>query len=425
VTRDSAVVEVRLTPVAFPEPPLRNAAGVHGPVVARLMIEVITQSGAVGLGETFGDPAMLTAASAAVPAVRGCDVFDTVDLARRLGVDVFTDGQADLDAGTGAPQMGSFAGRGPVRLYSALEVAFLDAQGHLLGRPVHQLLGGKLRDEVDFCGYLFYKFAAHPDDGPDRWGEVLDPESMVGLAHRFVDDHGFGSLKLKGGVLSPDDEVETLRLLADAFPGVGLRIDPNAAWTVPTSIDVARRVGDIVEYLEDPTPGLDGMAEVAAASAVPLATNMVVTSFQQLEGCLERGAAGIILGDHHFWGGLRATQHLGALAATMGLSLSMHSNSHLGVSLAAMVQTAAVLPGLRYSCDTHYPWLTTDVVADPPTIKGGSVVVGDAPGLGVTLDPDAMARGQALWRANADVSRDDAAAMRRYQPDWSDRRPRW
>lgn len=425
MTGDSAVLDVRLKPVAFAEPPLRNAAGVHGPIVARLMIEVVTGSGVVGLGETFGDPAMVRAASAAVPAVLGCDVFDTVDLARRLGVDVFADGQADLDAGTGAPRMGSFAGRGPVRLYSALEVGFLDAQGHLLGRPVHQLLGGKLRDEVDFCGYLFYKFAAHPDSDPDRWGEVLDPESMVGLARTFVTDHGFGSLKLKGGVLSPELEVETLHRLAEAFPGIGLRIDPNAAWSVPTSLDVARKAGDIIEYLEDPTPGLDGMAEVAAASPVPLATNMVVTSFRQLEGCLERGAASVILGDHHFWGGLRATQHLGALAATMGLALSMHSNSHLGVSLAAMVQTAAVLPGLQYSCDTHYPWLTADVVADPPTMKGGSIVVGDAPGLGVTLDPDAMARAHALWLANADVSRDDAAAMRRYQPDWVDRRPRW
>lgn len=425
MTADSGVVAVRLTPVAFAEPPLRNSAGVHGDAVARLIIEVETAGGAIGVGETFGDPAVLAAARDAAGRLPGTDVFDLAALARVVAVEPLVDGQPDVLARAEAREPGTFAGTTRVKVFSAFEVAFLDAQGRLLGRPVHQLLGGRLRDEVDFCGYLFYKFGAHPGAAADEWGEVLDPAAMVGLARRFVADHGFDSLKLKGGVLEPAAEIETLELLADEFPGVALRIDPNAAWTVPTAVDVARRTTGLVEYLEDPTPGLDGMAQVAAATPTPLATNMVVTSFRQIRRCVELGSAGIVLADHHFWGGLRATQQLGAVAATLGLRLSMHSNSHLGISLAAMVQAAAVLPALAYSCDTHYPWTVEDVVVDAPVIKDGRVTVSDAPGLGVTLDRDQLARMHERWVRLGERPRDDVAAMRRHVPGWVDRRPRW
>lgn len=424
MTADSVVRAVRLTPVAFTEPPLRNSAGVHGPTVSRLIIEVETAGGAVGLGETFGDPAILATARTVADRLPGVDVFDLATLSRIIGVDPLTDGQPDITETAEAREPGTFAGTTRVKTYSAFEVAFLDAQGHLLARPVHHLLGGRLRTEIDFCGYLFYKFAAHPGQPPDDWGEVLDPTAMLDLARRLVDQYGFGALKVKGGVLPPDTEIETLRLLAAEFPDVTLRIDPNAAWTVPTSIHIAQTAGGLLEYLEDPTAGLTGMAAVAATTPTPLATNMIVTSFRQIRRCVELGSATIILADHHFWGGLRATQHLGAVAATLGLRLSMHSNSHLGISLAAMVHAAAVLPALDYSCDTHHPWTTEDIV-DTPTIKDGRITISDTPGLGITLDHDQLARLHEHWQRTGNHPRNDITAMQRHQPDWTDQRPRW
>ncbi len=97
----------------------------------------------------------------------------------------------------------------------------------------------------------------------------------------------------------------------------------------------------ILEYLEDPTPGLDGMAEVAQQAPMPLATNMCVVAFDQLGA---RGGetvrCGVVLSDHHYWGGLQRSRLLAGICDTFGLGLSMHSNSHLGISLAAMVHLA-------------------------------------------------------------------------------------
>src|SRR6202011_5216420 len=115
-----------------------------------------------------------------------------------------------------------------------------------------------------------------------------------------------------------------------------LRLDPNCAWTPETSLRVARELAGDLQYLEDPTPGLDGMAEVAAAAPMPLATNMCVVSFPDIAPSVAMGSVGVVLADHHYWGGLTRSTHLAAICETFGIGVSMHSNSHLGISLAAM-----------------------------------------------------------------------------------------
>lgn len=193
-------------------------------------------------------------------------------------------------------------------------------------------------------------------------GRGAHPDQVVVQARRLVDGWGFGSLKLKGGVFPPDQECAAIEALREAFPDMPLRLDPNGAWTVPTSIEVARRLDGVLEYLEDPTPGIEGMAAVAAQSPLPLATNMCVIAMEHLPPAIAQDAVQVVLSDHHLWGGLRRSALLGGIADTWGLGLSMHSDSHLGVSLAAMVHLAAATPNLTYACDTHYPWKTQDVV---------------------------------------------------------------
>ena len=247
-------------------------------------------------------------------------------------------------------------------VHSPFEVACIDLQGHETGRPVSEVLGGRVRDSVPFSGYLFYKWAGHPGLPDDEWGEALTPDQLVAQAHRMVDGWGFGSLKLKGGVLPPSEECDAIEALRDAFPDLPLRLDPNGAWTVDTSVAVASRLSGVVEYLEDPTPGIDGMAAVSARTDVPLATNMCVIAMEHLPPAIAADAVQIVLSDHHLWGGLRRSQLLAGITETWGLGLSMHSNSHLGVSLAAMTHLAAASPTLTYACDTHYPWKTQDLI---------------------------------------------------------------
>src|SRR6266511_3351186 len=187
-------------------------------------------------------------------------------------------------------------------------------------------------------------------------------------------------------------------------------------------------------YLEDPTSTLEGMAEVrkellAAGVDTPLASNVAVTSFADIPVSLQLDATQIILCDHHYWGGMRQVQNLAALCRVFNLGLSMHSNSHLGVSLMAMAHVAAATPHLTYACDTHYPWQSArdEIVAGGRIpIKDGYVEVSDEPGLGVGLDYDQLARGRERYAKLSYRKRDDEAEMQKHvDPTWKRVLPRW
>jgi glucarate dehydratase len=416
--------KVTVTPVAFHDPALLNAVGVHEPYALRSIIQLHCDEGVVGLGESYGDDAFLALLEAAADAVIGLDVFHLGLIEQAVRRAVGSGAFADSHGLTG----GSSSSKTVLSVFSAFEVACLDAQGKSVGRPVADLLGGAVRDRVPFSAYLFYKWAAHPGGEEDEWGAALDPDGIVRQARRMIDRYGFGAVKLKGGVFPPEEEIEAIRALRAAFPDLPLRLDPNAAWTVPTSLKVATELDGVLEYLEDPTAGIEGMAEVARQAPMPLATNMCVVAPEHLAPGLKQQAIGVLLSDHHYWGGLRHSQQVSALCATFGVGLSMHSNSHLGISLAAMVQLAAATQHLSYACDTHWPWKREDEDVIAPgalTFSGGSVALPSGPGLGVELDQDALARLHRLYLDCGQRRRDDTAYMQRLHPGYQPHTPGW
>ncbi|MFC9436648.1 enolase C-terminal domain-like protein [Nocardia sp. NPDC057030] len=414
----AVITDVRLTPILIADAPLLNVGGVHQPYTPRLIVEVETGSGAVGLGETYGDHQYLARAAELAPKLIGMPV-PAINAIRLLDAGA----TRLLDDNPVAGGLRGTLTTDKVRLsvLSAFETAALDAHGRELGLPVHALLGGKVRDRVDYSGYLFYKWAEHPTPNApaDEWGEVLDPDGVVRLAEKFSAHGGFRSFKLKGGVFPPDAEVAAITALAKAFPEHPLRLDPNGGWSPATATTVAEQLTGIVEYLEDPTARVDDMAELHRRTGMPLATNMIVTAVEEIRPAFDANAVQVVLSDHHFWGGLHATRDLAAVCHAYGKGISMHSNTHLGISLAAMTQVAATVAHLDYACDTHYPWQAEDVITEPFTFTDGAIEVTDTPGLGIDLDRDALARLHERWqRLPALRDRDDVAAMRAADPGY-------
>jgi glucarate dehydratase len=392
--------EMLVTPVACPDPPLLNHHGVHEPYFLRAIVRLRTADGLEGVGEGPGGGLSVQQLHAASRHVLGASAYH-VEALRVL---------------VGNPHV-----------FSTIEVALLDLIGKSTARPVYDLLGGPARRQVPFSAYLFYKEA-----GEDAWGQALTPEELVKQAERFADQFGMTVFKVKGGVLEPNAEVATVKLLRKRFgPRAGLRIDPNAAWSVETSIRVAEKLRDTdLEYLEDPTAGIEGMSQVAAHTPIPLSTNMCVTAFEHVPQAFRARSIQVVLGDHHGWGGLTALRHLGVLCKTLGWGVSQHSNSHLGISFAAMIHAAAAIPNLTYASDTHYPWnAASDVVRETDRFRfhDGHIDLWDAPGLGVTIDEERLAAAADAYdrRKDQSLARDDVGAMRERNPDWLPHMPKW
>jgi glucarate dehydratase len=419
---DVTITRIDVTPVGFTDPPLLNSVGVHEPVALRAVVRLTTDAGISGLGETYGDEAHVQRLRAAADQVVGLDVFALHEIRR-----VVAETLAGVRVGDRHGLTGSITASGTIdRVFGSFEVACLDVQGKALGRPVSDLLGGAVRDRVPFSGYLFYKWAGHPGQPDDAFGPALDPAGIVEQARWMLQDYGFTALKLKGGVFPPAEEAAAIEALRAEFPTVPLRLDPNACWSPATSIAIGRRLGGVLEYLEDPARGIDGMAETAADVPMPLATNMCVVDFEHIPEAVAKGAVQVILSDHHYWGGLQRSRRLAGICDTFGLGLSMHSNSHLGISLAAMVHLAAATPELTYACDTHWPWKSPleDVIERGAlAFSDGSVAVPTGPGLGITLDEDALARRHEQYVQSGLAARDDTGYMRRFHPGWDP--PQW
>ena len=138
-------------------------------------------------------------------------------------------------------------------------------------------------------------------------------------------------------------------------------------------------------------------------------------------------AVQVVLSDHHYWGGLRRSRLLAGICDTFGLGLSMHSNSHLGISLAAMAHLAAATPNLTYACDTHWPWKTEDVIK-PGVLKFVDGAVAGADDAGARCRARRGRPRRACTSSTCDCGvrdRDDTGYMQSVDPTFENTCPRW
>ncbi|MEZ6148458.1 MAG: enolase C-terminal domain-like protein [Planctomycetaceae bacterium] len=421
---DLTITEVRITPIALPDPPILAASGCHGPYFLRNIIEITTEDGVVGIGETRGGLKRTEGLLAAAKYVVGQSAF-----AYRAFPALLTEETAKINDPAAADPA----------VYAGLELACLDAVGKATGQSLSRLLGGPVRDEVEFAAYLFFRYAAdhprvfddehladnrgHGDKALDDWGEVRTPEAMANMAKRWRERFGFNAMKLKAGVLPPDVELDALKAINEAFAGkTPLRIDPNGRWTIETALRIARELQSMpLEYYEDPVAGQEAMATVRRETGLPMSTNMCVTRFDHIADAVKNEPVDIVLCDHHGWGGIPVCQALGTLADSLGWRLSQHSNNHAGLTMAAMTHVGAVTPQIVHPSDTHYPWLVegADIIEGPNLkFEGGKMKVPNGPGLGVALDHDKLARAHEVYQKSGMRERNDAVTMERFEPGW-------
>jgi glucarate dehydratase len=373
------IADIRATTVTVPlEAPLRHASGAHWGRFVRTIVELETDDGLVGLGEMGGGGESAQLAFAGLkPYLVGHDPFELEALRFKIC----------------NPTASLYNNR--TQLHAAIEFACLDIVGQRLGVAVYDLLGGKLRDEVPFASYLFFRYGT-PETAE---GEVRTPAQLVAHAADLRSSLGFTAHKLKGGVFPPDYELECFRALAAAFPDDAVRYDPNAVLSVEEAIRFGKAIEDLRnDYLEDPTWGMNGMRRVREAVGVPLATNTVVVNFEQLAANVRDPAVDVILLDTTFWGGIRSCVKAAGVCETFQLGVAVHSSGELGIQLATMLHLGAVLPNLTFAADAHYHHLVDDVIEGGKLpYVGGAVRIPDGPGLGVRLDRDRLVRYAELY----------------------------
>jgi len=369
------IVDVRATPVTVPlRRPLRWSFGVEVSTT-RTIVELITDEGLVGVGETRGGDEVVKALELHRDLYVGTDPLEVGRIARRFGVFRMTSEQLAL---VGAAKLAG----------AAVEMACWDLVGKALNKRCGDLWGGIENERVEFAAYVFYRYASRTDIGN---GDT--PQDAADHAEELFETHGFRDIKFKNGVLEPRQEIASVRMMRDRLGDRlrNLRLDPNAVWSVETSVRVLNEVNDFgLEFCEDPTWGIEGMSLVRERTPVPLATNMCCVTFEQIPLSVRARAVDVILGDVHFWGGPSAVLQLAKVCETFNLGLSLHSDRELGISTAAVLHLAAAETMVSHAVDSHLPEQADDIITTPFMFRDGCLNVPAGPGLGVEIDRDKL-----------------------------------
>lgn len=391
------IADIRATTVTVPlHAPLRHANGCHWGRFVRTIVEVETDTGLVGLGEMGGGGESAEAMFRALKAYLVGHDPARLEQMRFLIAN---------------PTASLYNNR--TQALAALEFACLDILGQAWNVPVHDILGGRLRDRVPFASYCFFRYA-HPATGE---GEVRTADQLIAFAAEMKRKYGFTTHKLKAGVFPPRHELELYRALALAFPEDRVRFDPNGVMSTEDAIRFGQGIEDLNnDYLEDPVYGMHGMRRTREKVRVPLATNTVVVNFEQLAANILDTAVDVILLDTTFWGGIRPCVKAAAICETFQLGVAVHSSGELGIQLATMLHLGAVIPNLSFAADAHYHHLTDDIIEGGlMPYRDGAIRVPDGPGLGVKLNREKLREYNELYQRLGSYPYDQDPA----RPGWT------
>ena len=264
---------------------------------------------------------------------------------------------------------------------SAVEMAVHDAAARSIGRPVCDLMGGRVRDRFALSGGVGH-------DTPDR---------MAATAKKLV-ERGFKTIKLKiGAKTDPEFDVIRVRTVREEIgPDIKLRLDGNGVFTVPEAIRLIRKLEPYdLEHVEQPVAGwnVEGMAEIRRKIGAPLMADESVHSVQDAMRVAKAGAADAVKIKIAKTGGFRRSAQIAAVCQAAGIDVLIGQG--IGTSLQALAELhfacshAAVKPAAEFIGSDK---LTDDILKTPMVIEDGDAVLPDAPGCGAEIDEARMDR---------------------------------
>lgn len=331
-----------------------------------LLVRVVDSDGNIGWGEAASAPTMtgetpegmLAAANFMLPQLVGREVEDLAAFGRHL------DGLMYGNSGA----------------KSAIDMAIYDLAGKRAGVPVSELLGGALRREL-----------------PVLWMLAANERAADTAAARRMADGGFVAFKVKVGSATVPADLARAAAARDVL-GAGARIsaDANQAFTLDEAVRFAQGAESAgLDFIEQPVMGhdLDGMAEVARATPVPIGTDEGVHSLADIERHHAMGAArGASLKTIKL-GGLAQVMAAGRLMHALGMHVNLAGKiADSSIASAAIMHIGAALPQLDWDISITCQYLAQDIVTEPIRVERGHARVPERPGLGITVDESRLSR---------------------------------
>ena len=272
-----------------------------------------------------------------------------------------------------------------------IEMALWDILGKSMDAPVHQLLGGRIRDSVPVYSNAWYFGAQTPDDFAQLAAQT------VACGYQALKFDPFGAAGLMVSEHELEEALGRVAAVREAVgSGIGLLIEGHGRFGLHSAIRVGRKLERFgVLFFEEPLPPGDftPLRQVANAMRVPIAIGERCYSARECRLAISSGAVAVIQPDVIHVGGIAALLDTSSAAASALISLAPH-NASGPIATAATLQVSALAPTLLLQemfAPNDAPW--RDVVARPASVvENGRVRIPDGPGLGIELDEDELVR---------------------------------
>ena len=368
------ISSIRLTRVSIPLTMVHAGSMYVIQKTERTVVELTLENGVTGLGETWGTPDVYALAQRFAKDLLGKDALNRFALKDLLGKSTYD----------------NRFGRNGLATLAGLDLAAWDAVARSLKMSLAELIGGRKRESIDVVSTLpaaILAKAGTRKDLTDHLDVLTNTKLVVEFALEQVRKSGFRSFKLKSAAYSPEWDWKLLTALREAMPQARIRFDPNANYGAATATELCRRLDSLgLEFFEDPTGELEGIARLKAAVKTPVATNMWVVKDEHLVPAIRRKAVDVVLGDLFMWGGIDAWRRMARVAHAYGLKPALHSVYETGIATVANLHLASALPEVEYPNDAGLHFLSSDVVAEDLKVIDGAMTLPAGHGLGVTLD---------------------------------------
>jgi glucarate dehydratase len=379
--RHPAVERVTLHRVSVPMRQLYVSAMYMRRTTERIVVELETSDGARAFGETNGTEEVLQSAVRMAQKLIGQNPLDRLRLRQAMA----------------GPTVASRNGLADWAALAGLDMALFDWAGRHFDLPIWRMLGGEGGRDFEAVAHIPALLLDEPVDRRELPRLFADPariRELVDHALHLHRDAGFTAFKVKCTGTSPAWDIAVLRTLRAALgDGVKLRWDPNASYPPAQATVLCQQLEELnLEYYEDATRGIAGMAQLRARMKTPLATNMCVVNFDHLATALRQPCVDVVLADLVMWGGPQSMVELGDVTPLFGFDLTIHSAFELGIDMAANLQMAAALDPVRRAIDFGLENMVHELIVPHIPVHGGRVAVPDGPGLGVEPDWDDIAR---------------------------------
>ena len=342
-----------------------------------ILVEIETDDGIIGYGDcapTFASPdAIFAILQNAKSVILGQSVTQVLDLMKQM----FTHSFGHHYLSQLHPRIGNLA-------FSGVELALWDVLGKSVGLPVHSLLGGKLHGAVGFMGFV-----------------QGDPTEVIATHANQLADEGYEVIYLKVGRTNELD-IGNVEAVRNAIGKKRLRIDPNEAWNLMEAQLMIQKLAKFdIEMVEQPVSAIAGAPALKAlkqSCSVPIAADQSVFIPEEAHAICSSGAVSLLTVGLHETGGILGFRRVASIAQVFDINVCIHGVLETGITTCASIQAASGVPNIDDGNQIMWQLLEEDIVETPDlTPRAGKILVTDKPGLGFTLNEDAVCRAEEAY----------------------------